>query len=240
MAAGRRRREKVMQTKTILIIEDDADIARLIEWHLQAEGHKILTAADGIKGLETAVAEHLDLIVLDLMLPGMDGLNVCKTLKRNKATETIPIIMLTAKGEEVDRVVGFELGADDYVVKPFSPREFVLRVLAVLRRFEPEKEEASPVIRYQDLFIDPESYKASIKDAPLQLTVTEFKLLMDLIGNRGKVRTRDQLLDRVWGYQFEGYARTVDTHIRRLRQKLGPYAEDIETVRGVGYRFKES
>lgn len=229
-----------MQNKTILIIEDDADIAKLIEWHLQSEGHKTLTASDGIKGLETAITARPDLIVLDLMLPGMDGLNVCKTLKRNKATENIPIIMLTAKGEEVDRVVGFELGVDDYVVKPFSPREFVLRVLAVLRRFEPDREESSSIIRHQDLFIDPESYRASIGDEPLHLTVTEFKLLMDLMGNRGKVRTRDQLLDRVWGYQFEGYARTVDTHIRRLRQKLGPYADEIETVRGVGYRFKES
>lgn len=229
-----------MKNKSILIIEDDADIAKLIEWHLRSEGYATLIASDGIKGLETAVSERPDLIVLDLMLPGMDGLSVCKTLKRNKATESIPIIMLTAKGEEVDRVVGFELGVDDYVVKPFSPREFVLRVLAVLRRFEPDKGTASGIIRHQELSIDPENYQARIGDTLLQLTVTEFKLLMDLVGNRGKVRTRDQLLDRVWGYQFDGYARTVDTHIRRLRQKLGPYAEDIETVRGVGYRFKES
>ena len=228
-----------IKNKTILIIEDDVDISKLIEWHLQSEGHKTLTAQDGVKGLETAVAERPDLIVLDLMLPGMDGLSVCKTLKRNESTEIIPVIMLTARGEEVDRIVGFELGADDYIVKPFSPREFVLRVRAVLRRFEPDKGDAAEMIRHQDLHIDPESYQARIGDAPLQLTVTEFKLLMDLLSNKGKVRTRDQLLDRVWGYQFEGYARTVDTHIRRLRQKLGDYADDIETVRGVGYRFKD-
>ncbi len=229
-----------MDTKTILIIEDDTDIAKLVEWHLQAEGHQTLISEDGVKGLETAISKRPDLIVLDLMLPGMDGLSVCKTLKRNEATEGIPVIMLTARGEEVDRIVGFELGADDYIVKPFSPREFVLRVRAVLRRFEPDKGETPEIIRHRELCIDPESYQARIGEELLQLTVTEFKLLMDLLGHKGKVRTRDQLLDRVWGYQFEGYARTVDTHIRRLRQKLGDYAEAIETVRGVGYRFKES
>lgn len=233
-------KKMVMDTKTILIIEDDADIAKLVEWHLQSEGHRTLISEDGVKGLETAISKRPDLIVLDLMLPGMDGLSVCKTLKRNETTEGIPVIMLTARGEEVDRIVGFELGADDYIVKPFSPREFVLRVRAVLRRFEPDKGETSELIRHGELCIDPESYQARIADEPLQLTVTEFKLLMDLLGHKGKVRTRDQLLDRVWGYQFEGYARTVDTHIRRLRQKLGDYAEAIETVRGVGYRFKES
>ena len=225
--------------KTILIIEDDRDILNLIDWHLKADGYQTLKSENGAEGLEIAIKKHPDLIVLDLMLPGMDGLQVCKALKRNETTESIAIIMLTARGEEVDRVVGFELGADDYIVKPFSPRELILRIRAIMRRAERETEKP-PLLQYKELYIDQERFQATIENAPLQLTLTEFNLLLELIQNKGKVRTRDQLLDRVWGYQFEGYARTVDTHIRRLRQKLGPYADDIETVRGVGYRFKAS
>lgn len=227
-----------MTKKQILIIEDEIDILNLVEWHIRADGFSTLTTQDGIKGLEAAV-EHLPaLIILDLMLPGMDGLEICKSLKRNEKTENIPVVMLTAKGEEVDRIVGLELGADDYIVKPFSPRELILRIRAILKRFEKEPEEER-LLKYQDLQINLESYKVWIGKDEITLTVTEFKLLLELIQNRGKVRTRDQLLDRVWGYQFDGYARTVDTHIRRLRQKLGTYSEVIETVRGIGYRFKE-
>jgi len=225
--------------KTILIIEDDTDILNLIDWHLKAEGYNTLQSKDGKEGLEIAIQKRPDLIILDLMLPGMDGFQVCKTLKRNETTDSIAIIMLTAKGEEVDRVVGFELGADDYIVKPFSPRELVLRIRAIMRRSDRENDKLV-LLRHKDLNIDPERFQVYIGDAPLQLTLTEFNLLLELIQNKGRVRTRDQLLDRVWGYQFEGYARTVDTHIRRLRQKIGPYADDIETVRGVGYRFKAS
>lgn len=225
--------------KNVLIIEDDRDILNLIDWHLKSEGYNTLSSENGSEGLEIAKKKHPDLIILDLMLPGMDGLQVCKALKRNEATESIAIIMLTARGEEVDRVVGFELGADDYIVKPFSPRELILRIRAIMRRSERETEK-QPLLRHKELLIDQERFQAEIGESPIQLTLTEFNLLLELIQNKGKVRTRDQLLDRVWGYQFEGYARTVDTHIRRLRQKLGPYADDIETVRGVGYRFKVS
>ena len=226
-------------TKSILIVEDEADIMKLIDWHLRSEGYATYTAADGSKGLDIALKKIPDLILLDLILPGMEGLEVCKSLKRNSKTQNIPVVMLTAKGEAVDRIVGFELGADDYIVKPFSPRELILRIRAILRRQEKAPAEERLLI-YQDLWIDLESYRVWLKEEELKLTVTEFNLLMELIQNQGKVRTRDQLLDRVWGYQFDGYARTVDTHIRRLRQKIGPYAEMIETVRGIGYRFKEA
>jgi len=226
-------------TKSILIVEDETDIMKLIDWHLRAEGYSTYTAADGNKGLDMAEEKAPDLILLDLILPGMDGLEVCKSLKRNSKTQDIPVVMLTAKGEEVDRIVGFELGADDYIVKPFSPRELILRIRAILRRHEKEPAEEA-ILKYNDLHIDLESYRVWLKDEELKLTVTEFNLLLELIQNKGKVRTRDQLLDRVWGYQFDGYARTVDTHIRRLRQKIGPYADSIETVRGIGYRFKEA
>ncbi len=224
--------------KTILVVEDDKDILNLIDWHLRAEGYETKTAEDGILGFELAKREKPDLIILDLMLPSMDGLTICKHLKKNEATEHIPVIMLTAKGEEVDRVVGFELGADDYMVKPFSPRELLLRIKAITRRTDAAVEKPM-VIRHNNLVIDPEKHMVSIGEDALELTVTEFNLLIDLVQNKGRVRTRDQLLDRVWGYQFEGYHRTVDTHIRRLRQKLGTLADDIETVRGIGYRFKE-
>lgn len=228
-------------TKTVLVVEDETDILNLIEWHLRAEKYSVLAAQDGIKGLALAVEQLPDLIVLDLMLPGMDGLQICKALKKNSKTENIPIIMLTAKGEEVDRIVGLELGADDYMVKPFSPRELTLRVRAILRRFDNDKETHEKTkLKYQELMIDMDSYKVWVREKEVSLTVTEFKLLLELLQNKGRVRTRDQLLDRVWGYQFDGYARTVDTHVRRLRQKLGDeYADAIETVRGIGYRFKE-
>lgn len=224
--------------KTIVVVEDDKDILNLIDWHLKADGYATKTAEDGILGFELAKREKPDLIILDLMLPSMDGLTICKHLKKNASTEHIPVIMLTAKGEEVDRVVGFELGADDYMVKPFSPRELLLRIKAILRRTDAAVEKPM-VIRHNNLVIDPEKHTVSIGEDALELTVTEFNLLIDLVQNKGRVRTRDQLLDRVWGYQFEGYHRTVDTHIRRLRQKLGTLADDIETVRGIGYRFKE-
>ena len=178
------------------------------------------------------------MVILDLMLPGMDGKEVCKALKSNPNTKSIPILMLTAKAEEVDRIVGFELGADDYVTKPFSPRELVLRVKAILRRKEVPPS-ADKTIQIGDLVIDTARHRMTIKNIPIQLTSTEFKLLLELATNRGRVLTREILLDKVWGYTYEGYARTVDTHIRRLREKLGPAGTYIETIRGVGYRFQE-
>lgn len=172
------------------------------------------------------------------MLPGMDGKDICRALKADPVTQLIPILMLTARAEEVDRVIGFELGADDYVTKPFSPRELVLRVKAILRRKE-LPEETGKVLQAGDLLIDTDRHHVSVKENLIRVTSTEFKLLLELASRRGRIQTREHLLNKVWGYTYEGYARTVDTHIRRLREKLGPLGEWIETVRGVGYRFRD-
>jgi two-component system phosphate regulon response regulator PhoB len=228
----------VLSIETILVVEDEKDIVDLIEYHLKQSGFSVITALDGPSGLERARKEHPSLIILDLMLPEMDGKDICRALKSNPFTQSIPIIMLTAKVEELDRVVGFELGADDYVTKPFSPRELVLRIKAILRRKTLDTEGVK-VIRIGDLLIDVDRHYVSIKDKPISLTSTEFKLLVELASKRGRVQTRQNLLDRVWGYNCEGYDRTVDTHIRRLREKLGDMAEYIETLRGFGYRFRE-
>ena len=227
-----------MTKSTILVVEDDTDILRLVAHNLKVADFDVLTARDGYEALSLAKNHLPDLIILDLMLPGLDGFEVCKELKRSPVTRKIPVVMLTARGEEVDRIVGLELGADDYVVKPFSPRELILRVRAILRRFTPE-ERPSTQWQRDGLEVDLEAHRVISDDKEIDLTATEFRLLAELIGKMGKVLTRDQLLDKVWGYQFDGYARTVDTHIRRLRQKIGPYAEWIETVRGVGYRFRD-
>jgi two-component system, OmpR family, phosphate regulon response regulator PhoB len=225
-------------TKSILIVEDEKDIVDLIAYHLKQSGFSVLTAMDGASGLDQARKGKPGLIILDLMLPGMDGKDICRALKSNPLTQSIPILMLTAKAEEVDRVIGFELGADDYVTKPFSPRELVLRVKAILRRKE-EPREAQRTIQTGDLSIDIDRHHVSIKKRPVPLTSTEFKLLVELVSKKGRVQTRENLLDKVWGYTYEGYARTVDTHIRRLREKLGPLGNSIETIRGLGYRFRE-
>ena len=226
-----------MSKTKILIVEDEADILKLLEYHLRGAGFETLVSRDGAEALEIIKAELPDLVLLDLMLPGMDGFEICKEMKRDSRTKAIPVIILTARGDEVDRIVGLELGADDYVVKPFSPREIALRIRAVLRRGIPEADEGS-VWKKEGLKVDPESHQVTVDEEAVELTATEFKLLLELARNQGKVQTRDHLLDKVWGYQFDGYARTVDTHIRRLRQKLGPYSEWIETIRGVGYRFR--
>lgn len=224
--------------KPILIVEDEKDIVDLVAYHLKQAGFSTLTALDGPSGLERAKKERPGLVILDLMLPGMDGKDICRALKSNPLTQSIPILMLTARTEEVDRVIGFELGADDYVTKPFSPRELVLRVKAILRGKDGPAE-GEKMIRIGDLLIDIDRHRVSVKNNPVQLTSTEFKLLVELASNRGRVQTRERLLDKVWGYTYEGYARTVDTHIRRLREKLGPLGDFIETIRGVGYRFRE-
>ncbi len=209
-----------------------------MEYHLRQSGFKVTQAESGPSGLEQARRLRPALIVLDLMLPGMDGRDVCRSLKSDPVTRNIPVVMLTAKAEEVDRIVGFELGADDYITKPFSPRELVLRVKAILRR-RTEVEAGEKVIQVEGLSIDVDRHVVSLKGKPIPLTSTEFKLLYELASHRGRVKTRQYLLDRVWGYTYEGYARTVDTHIRRLREKLGPAGDWIETIRGVGYRFRE-
>lgn len=229
--------EDGMTKPNVLVVEDDIDILQLITYNFQAAGFEVTSSTDGYEALDLARRHPPSILILDLMLPGLDGLEVCKELKRDPDTKGIPIIMLTARGEEVDRIVGLELGADDYVVKPFSPRELILRARAILRRSTPE---AGHEIIWQSagLKVDLNAHKATAEGEEIILTATEFKLLVELIRNRGKVQTRDQLLERVWGYHFDGYARTVDTHVRRLRQKLGGYSDWIETVRGVGYRFK--
>ena len=225
-----------MVRQKILIVEDEADIRELLAYNLQKEDFTALEAGDGRLGLEMARTHAPVLVLLDLMLPGMDGLTVCRELQRDPSTAHIPIIMLTAKGEELDRVVGLELGADDYLVKPFSVRELMLRIRNILKR-QVQADNSAGLSR-QGVTVNQSAHKVSVDGADVALTATEFRLLHNLMRHAGQVFTREQLLNSVWGYQFEGYARTVDTHVRRLRSKLGAAADAIETVRGVGYRFK--
>ena len=227
-----------MTKEKILVIDDEKDIIELVRYNLEKEGFKVISAKNGEKALQLAFKEAPEMIILDLMLPGIDGLEVCRALKRNDQTSSIPIIMLTAKGGETDIVVGLELGADDYITKPFSPRVLLARVKAVLRRMEAKKEE-SKVIKINQLTIDLTRHRATLKGKPLALTSTEFNLLTLLARNRGLVFTRDQLLDKAWKEGSFVVDRTVDVHIRRLRQKLGQASHLIETIRGVGYRFKD-
>ncbi|MCX7822656.1 MAG: response regulator transcription factor [Syntrophobacterales bacterium] len=221
----------------ILVIEDDEDILNLISYQLEAHQFIVRRAQSGQEGFEIAWNERPDLIILDIMLPDMDGFEVCKRLKRHDETTHIPVIMLTAKGEEIDRVLGFELGADDYVVKPFSPRELILRIKAILRRKQSLSEDQN-LWQREGMVFNIEAHSLAIDGVAVPLTATEFNLLLAFVRNEGRVLTREILLDRVWGYNFEGYARTVDTHIRRLRKKLGAYGDWIQTVRGFGYKFE--
>ncbi len=223
--------------KTLLVVEDENDIRQLLRFNLEREGYAVLEADNGLDGLRTASLELPDLVVLDLMLPGLDGCEVCRRLKAQTATADTPVLMLTARGEEVDRIEGFTLGADDYVVKPFSVKELVLRIRAILRRSD--RTEPGAVLSRGGLFIDVDAHRVTLDGMELALTATEFRLLEDLMRHAGAVRTREQLLNAVWGYSFDGYARTVDTHVRRLRAKLGDEASALETVRGVGYRLKD-
>ncbi len=225
-----------MVSYSVLIVEDENDIRQNLAFSLKREGFNIIEAADGEQALAAAMSKKPDIVLLDLMIPKIDGLSVCKRLQAAPETENIPVIMLTAKGEEIDRIVGLELGAADYIVKPFSLREVALRIKAVLkRRVEVRPEQ---VLRCDEIVLDPSSHRANVAGDPLDLTITEFKLLQDLIQHAGHVRSREQLLDSVWDYNFEGFARTVDSHIKRLRAKLGDYGSLIETVRGIGYRAK--
>ena len=224
--------------KKILVADDEVDVLNLVALNLKNAGYSVLKADDGPAALEAARASLPALIVLDLMLPGMPGLEVCKLLKGDPATKQIPIIMLTAKAEEVDRIVGLELGADDYVTKPFSPRELVLRVKSLIRRTD-SSAPMENLIKFRDIQVDRSRFEVLVKGRPLDLTATEFKLLALLIERRGRVQSRDTLLNDVWGYENIIDTRTVDTHIRRLREKLGKASDCIETVRGFGYRIAE-
>jgi two-component system phosphate regulon response regulator PhoB len=228
-----------MTTKPkILVVDDEPDAVELVEFNLKANGYDVVTATDGEEALEKARAIIPDLIVLDLMLPEVDGTEVCKILRRDQRTQAIPIIMLTAKAAEIDRVLGLELGADDYVTKPFSPRELVLRVKKLLRNLS-NTEEKLDRIEWKELMVDVPRHEVRVKGKAVDLTATEFKLLTTLAQRRGRVQSRDQLLHDVWEYENVIDTRTVDTHMRRLREKLGPAAKYLDTVRGVGYRFIE-
>jgi two-component system, OmpR family, phosphate regulon response regulator PhoB len=225
----------------ILVVEDEPDLADLVALNLRREGHEVVVAHDGSTALAEIQRSQPDLLVLDVMLPDMSGLEVCRRLRRNAQTIRLPVIMLTARNDEVDRVVGFEVGADDYVPKPFSPRELVLRVDAILRRTIAPQEVGGPqVIALGDLVIDVPAHRVEVQGQEILLTALEFRLLLDLASRAGRVQSRDALLERVWGYSPNVETRTVDTHVKRLREKLGPGAERIETVRGVGYRALKS
>lgn len=235
----------------ILVIEDEMHIQELIKYNLEKNNYIVTMIGNGNEGFDQARSGNYDLILLDLMLPGMDGLDICRSLKADKKTKKIPIIMLTAKSEEFDKVLGLELGADDYITKPFSIKELIARIRVALRRVDREEvpeavQEAKSVgdnmLTYQDITIDKEKYEVRKGGEKLALTLKEFELLKMLVENKGRVLTRDSLLDKIWGYDYAGETRTVDVHIRHLRQKIND--EDInnpriETIRGVGYRISD-
>jgi len=226
--------------KKVLIIEDEKDLAELLAFNLEKEGYAATCVHDGKLGLERAGTDIPDLILLDLMLPGMLGTEVCKALRKDPRTAQIPIIMITAKGDEIDRVVGFEVGADDYIVKPFSMREVSLRVKAVTRRFEHETQlPKSDLLSIGDIVIDKQRHTVMSAGSEIELTSTEFKLLLYLAEKKECVQSREQLLQRVWSYNNAGDTRTVDTHVTRLRGKLGAPGDIIKTVRGFGYKIEE-
>ncbi len=222
----------------ILVVDDEPEAVELVEFNLKQAGYAVSTAADGAEALKKARSQTPDLIVLDVMLPEMDGFEICKALRLDGATAKVPVIMLTAKAAEIDRVLGLELGADDYLTKPFSPRELLLRVKKILARSAPQ-EKAKEQLRFGDLMIDLPRHIATWKNKPIELTATEFKLLTILAQRSGRVQSRDQLLRDVWEYDSVIDTRTVDTHMRRLREKIGAASKHLDTVRGVGYRFIE-
>jgi two-component system phosphate regulon response regulator PhoB len=226
--------------KKVLIIEDEKDLAELLAFNLEKEGYSATCVHDGKIGLERAATNLPDLILLDLMLPGMHGTEVCKALRKDQRTVHIPIIMITAKGDEIDRVVGFEVGADDYIVKPFSMREVALRIKAVMRRFEHEVQPpADDLFTVGDIVIDKERHTVMSAGSEIDLTSTEFKLLLFMAEKKGCVQSREKLLQNVWSYNNVGDTRTVDTHVTRLRGKLGEAGDIIKTIRGFGYKIEE-
>jgi len=223
----------------ILVVEDERDIAALVAYHLTREGYRVRTAEAGVEALQAAGAERPDLVVLDLMLPGFSGYEVLGEMRRKPELKEIPVIVLTARRDEADRVKGLELGADDYVTKPFSPRELVLRVGAVLRRAQaPPVAGAARMLRGGGIAIDLNALTVEVDGQPVDLTPTEYRLLVTLLERRGRVQSRQQLLELAWDIHARIETRTVDMHVQRLRSKLGRAGEWIETVRGFGYRFR--
>lgn len=228
-----------MGKQKVLIVEDEQNIAELIGYNLEKAGYECRTANTGEEALKILSHSSVDLIILDVMLPKMDGFEVCKTLRQTQTLRHIPIFMLTARGEEIDRIVGLELGADDYMVKPFSPRELVLRVKAILRRGKTE-ESIKDIYKIGSLVVDILKHRVHADHKEIELTPMEFKLLLILIKRQGRVQSRERLLADVWDIHADIDTRTVDTHVKRLREKLGKLENLVETVRGLGYRFKES
>jgi len=230
-------------TSRILLVEDEPDIRKTLKYNFSRESYDVITAGS-ISEAENLSSNHqVDLIILDLMLPDGSGLDFCRAIKSDKEKKSIPVIILTAKADEVDRVVGFELGADDYVTKPFSVRELVLRAKAVMKRgvnFQQDSNKDLEAYKFGDLELDLDSHQAFIKNQEINFTALEFRLLKHLIDRKGRVQTRDQLLGDVWGYSSSVTTRTVDTHVKRLREKLGEIGNHIQTIRGVGYRFSRS
>ena len=230
-----------MSKEHILLVEDEPDMLQTLSFNFESEGYKVSKALNGEEAMQLLEKnDSIALVILDLMLPDISGLAICRHIRNTNDLKNLLVIMVTAKGEEVDRVVGFEVGADDYVVKPYSVRELLLRVGGMLKRSSKEKDEIDKeVIVYEDLKIDTNKHKVYISDKKLSLTSKEFKLLKHLLSKADKVQTRDNLLNKVWGYDQDVTTRTVDTHIKRLRSKIGKYGEKIETVRGEGYMFNK-
>tara|TARA_A100001015_G_scaffold93796_1_gene104336 strand:+ start:343 stop:1035 length:693 start_codon:yes stop_codon:yes gene_type:complete len=224
-------------SQKILLIEDEPDIRKTLEYNIAREGYDVITAPSLSEGRNHLNSSSFSLILLDLMLPDGSGLDLCREIKSDKEKTATPIIILTAKDDEVDKVVGFELGADDYVTKPFSVRELILRIKAVLKRGERKQENLEVQRQFGDLLIDVDSHEVFVNDQSITLTALEFKLLRQLVDRRGRVQSRDQLLSDVWGYSADVTTRTVDTHIKRLREKLGSMGKYVQTIRGVGYKF---
>ena len=227
-------------THKILIIEDEPDIRKTLEYNISREGYKVVCASSLSKGKEHINSSDFSLILLDLMLPDGSGLDLCREIKSDKDKSSTPIIILTAKDDEVDKVVGFELGADDYVTKPFSVRELILRIKAVLKRGAEKKETLEVQRQFGELIMDIDSHEVFVNNEQIILTALEFRLLRQLVDRRGRVQSRDQLLSDVWGYSSEVTTRTVDTHIKRLREKLGTMGKYVQTIRGVGYKFSRT
>jgi len=221
----------------ILVIEDELDIARLIRHCLEREGYGISIVSDGTRGLTEAIKRKPELIILDLLLPGMDGLEICRKIRIQPETAQIPLIMLTAKGEVSDKVVGLELGADDYLTKPFSPRELVARVRSLMRRNR--LPQSAPTLRHGKITLDPIRHEVRIGPKEVILTAKEFSLLELLLKNQGRVLTREVLLNTVWGYDYFGTTRTIDVHVRRLREKIPPLSDALITVKSLGYKIKD-
>ena len=227
-------------SQKILIIEDEPDIRKTLEYNISREGYKVVSASSLSEGKEQINSSDFSLILLDLMLPDGSGLELCREIKSDKDKSSTPIIILTAKDDEVDKVVGFELGADDYVTKPFSVRELILRIKAILKRGESKKETLEVQRQFGELTMDIDSHEVFVNSEQIILTALEFRLLRQLVDRRGRVQSREQLLSDVWGYSAEVTTRTVDTHIKRLREKLGTMGKYVQTIRGVGYKFSRT